>query len=100
MIHVDMTAVLNLWDGLELGSFNRVESDKEYKVEFISKSGEVVGYTRAVAGDGFYWDYPQTVIDVIQHLNNNYDYSFSMDVVRDYENNRIDDTELKRLISL
>jgi len=59
-----ITEAFKLWDGLGNTTDSRYDENNNYIIEFINKSGKVVGNITTYPGQGISWNYPQELMDI------------------------------------
>ena len=59
-----MIKALKLWDELGNTIDTRSDENNNYIIEFINKSGKVVGNITTYPGQGISWNYPQELMDI------------------------------------
>lgn len=66
---MDLINAMDLWCRLG-NTFNSYDDEhNNYVIDFINKDGEVEGWFKTYPGQGFRWDYPQSLVDRFKHLN-------------------------------
>lgn len=66
---MDLINAMDLWDKLG-NTFNSYDDEQgNYVIDFINKDGETEGWFKTYPGQGFGWDYPQSLVDRFKHLN-------------------------------
>lgn len=60
---MDLTDALKIWDEMGNTTESHDDENNNYVIEFINKSGEVVGNITAYPGQGVSWNYPQELMD-------------------------------------
>ena len=69
---LDMTDVLPKWSelGFEWNSYD-TEPDENGKtnrrLDFLDADGKVVGHFLTIPGQGFYWEWPQLIMDILRY---------------------------------
>lgn len=60
---MDLNEAFNIWDkmGNTTNSYN--DENDNYVIEFVNKSGKVVGNIIVYPGQGISWNYPQELMD-------------------------------------
>tara|TARA_R110002020_G_scaffold122805_2_gene278682 strand:- start:3349 stop:3639 length:291 start_codon:yes stop_codon:yes gene_type:complete len=64
---LSFATAMNFWRRIG-NDFNDYDGLKGYKCDFLDKDGNVVGYALATS-EGFYWEYPQLVVDIHNYEN-------------------------------
>ena len=60
---MDIFKALKLWDELGNTIDSYPDENDNYIIEFINKSGDVVGNITTYPGQGISWNYPQELMD-------------------------------------
>ena len=66
---LDMTNVLPIWDdlGLEWDAYDEEPDENgrsNRRLNFLDGDGKVVGHILTIPGSGFYWEWPQLIVDI------------------------------------
>jgi hypothetical protein len=63
LITMDIVESFKIWDELGNTIDSHTDENNNYVIEFINKSGKVVGNIITYPGQGISWNYPQELMD-------------------------------------
>lgn len=66
---MDITEAFRIWDNMGNTIQSRDDENNNYVIEFINKSGKVVGNIITYPGQGISWNYPQELMDKKKQLD-------------------------------